>query len=139
MSEKTKFAFYLPAERKAELERRYPEDGSHSQTEFVEHALAFYLDYLGAKNAGAFLPKAVSSVIEGRLGQFEGHMSSLLYKLCVEMDLVSTLNASAYNLDDDTLSRLRADSVRNVKQTNGRISFEQHARSSMDGDGQWRG
>ena len=69
MSEKTKVALYLSAEQKAELERRYTEDGSRSQTEFAEHALAFYLDYLSAKNAGAFLPAAVSSVMEGRLGQ----------------------------------------------------------------------
>ena len=128
MSDKVKFALYLPPETKAELERRYPEDGSHSQTEFAEHAVAFYLDYLSAKNAGAFLPAAVASVMEGRLGQFEEHMAALLYKLCVELDIVSTLNAHAYELDDDTLRRLRADSVKNVKQTNGRISFEQHAR-----------
>ena len=128
MSEKVKFAFYLPSEKKAAVERRYTEDGSHSQTEFVEHAVDFYLDYLSAKNAGAFLPAAIQSVIEGRLGLFEGRMAALLYKLCVEVDIVSTLNASAFSLDDDTLRRLRADSVRNVKQTNGRISFEQHAR-----------
>ena len=136
MSDKVKFALYLPPETKAELERRYPEDGSHSQTEFAEHAVAFYLDYLSAKNAGAFLPAAVASVMEGRLGQFEEHMAALLYKLCVELDIVSTLNARAYELDDDTLHRLRADSVRNVKQTNGRISFEQHARDEAEA---WHG
>ena len=135
MSEKVKFALYLPPETKAELERRYTEDGSHSQTEFAEHAVAFYLDYLGAKNAGAFLPAAVTSVMEGRLGQFEEHMAALLYKLCVELDIVSTLNASAFNLDDDTLRRVRADSVKHVKQTNGRISFEQHAK---DGEDAWQ-
>ena len=136
MSEKVKFALYLPPETKAELERRYTEDGSHSQTEFVEHAVAFYLDYLGAKNAGAFLPAAVASVMEGRFGQFEEHMAALLYKLCVELDIVSTLNARAYELDDDTLRRLRADSVKNVKQTNGRISFGQHARDEAEA---WHG
>ena len=126
---------YAMDKTKAELERRYAEDGSHSQTEFVEHAVAFYLDYLSAKNAGAFLPKAVSAVIEGRLGQFEEHMASLLYKLCVELDIVSTLNASAFHLDDDTFRRLRADSVRHVKQTNGRLSFEQHAKNE---EGAWQ-
>lgn len=138
MSDKVKFALYLPPETKAELERRYTEDGSHSQTEFVEHAVAFYLDYLGAKNAGAFLPAAVTSVMEGRLGQFEEHMAALLYKLCVELDIVSTLNAKAYDLNDDLLRRLRADSVRHVKQTNGRLSFEQHARSVGEDDGAWQ-
>lgn len=130
MSEKTKFALYLSSERKAELERRYTEDGSRSQTEFAEHALAFYLDYLSAKNVGAFLPAAVSSVLEGRLGQFENHMAALLYKLCVELDIVSTLNAAAFEISPETMRQLRADSVQSVKRTNGRISFEQHVRSA---------
>ena len=130
MSEKTKFALYLSAEQKAELERRYTEDGSRSQTEFAEHALAFYLDYLSVKNAGAFLPAAVSSVMEGRLGQFEGHMAALLYKLCVELDIISALNAAAFEIAPETMRQLRADSVQNVKRTNGRLSFEQHVRSA---------
>ncbi len=68
MSQKVKFAFYLPQEKKEELERRYREDGSRSITAFVENAVGFYLDYLSANNAGAFLPAAVKSVIEGGLG-----------------------------------------------------------------------
>lgn len=130
MNEKTKFALYLSSERKTELARRYTEDGSRSQTEFAEHALAFYLDYLSVKNAGAFLPAAVSSVLEGRLGQFENHMAALLYKLCVELDIVSTLNAAAFEISPETMRQLRADSVQSVKRTNGRISFEQHVLSA---------
>ena len=130
MKDKVKFALYLPAEKKAEIERRYTEDGSRSQTEFVEHALAFYLEYLSANNAGAFLPAAIQSAIDGRFGMFEDRMGSLLYKTAVELNTLSTINAHAYRFDDDTLRRLRADSVRGVKQTNGRISFEQHVREA---------
>ena len=130
MNDKVKFALYLPVEKKAEIERRYQEDGSRSQTEFVEHAVAFYLEYLSANNAGAFLPAAIKSAIDGRLGMFEERAASLMYKVAVELDTISTINAHAYRFDDDTLRRLRSDSIRNVKQTNGRISFEQHVREA---------
>ena len=56
MSRKDKLAVYLTPEKKAELERRYHEDGSRSMTAFIEHALDFYLDYLSAQDAGLFLP-----------------------------------------------------------------------------------
>ena len=51
---------------------------------------------------------------------------------CLGLDIVSTLNASALHLDDDTLRRLRADSVKHVKQTNGRLSFEQRVKNEED-------
>ena len=87
MSEKIKFAFYLTPEEKAELERRYTEDGSTSQTAFVQNALRFYLDYLSTQNAGQFLPDAVRSVIDGQLGMFEHRLSAQLFKLTVETEM----------------------------------------------------
>lgn len=57
----------------------------------------------------------------------------------VEADMVAALNAAAYDWNDDALHRLRRDSIRNVKETNGRISFEQHARTTMEGEDVWQG
>ena len=54
---KVKFALYLPPEKKAELERCYREEGCRSITAFIEKAIDFYLGYLDANSAGAFLPK----------------------------------------------------------------------------------
>lgn len=131
MAEKTKFAFYLAPEDKAELERRYHEDGSRSQTEFVAHALRFYLDYLNVKNAGAYLPRAISTAIDGRLGMFESRMAKLLYKLAVEMDMGTGILADAYQFDEENLRKRRAKSISNVKRTNGQLRFEQVARDSF--------
>jgi len=88
LSKKEKFALYLTPEKKAVLERRYREDGSRSLTAFIERAVDFYLDYLSANDAGLFLPTALKSYVDGRLGQMEDRMSSLLYKQAVEQDLV---------------------------------------------------
>ena len=64
-------------------------------------------------------------------------MAYLLFKLAVETDIIAALNANAYEWSDAALHALRRDSVRNVKETNGRISFEQHARG-MAGDDEWQ-
>lgn len=137
MSEKVKFALYLPPEKKAELERRYREDGCRSITAFIEKAIDFYLGYLDANSAGAYLPKEIQSAIDGRLGIFEDRMAKLLYKLTVEMDMGVTAALDCLQIDPDYLRKLRANSVRNVKATNGMLTFEQKARD-YGGEDQWR-
>ena len=138
MSDKVKFPLYLPEAMKAEVERRYQEDGSRSQTEFVEHAVGFYLDYLSANNSGAFLPTAVKSALDGRIGMFEDRMASLLFKLSYTVDTLSTINAHAYEYDEDTLRRFRADSIQNVKRVNGILSFEQYVRNAEKEKAAWQ-
>ena len=125
MSRKEKFAFYLTPEKKALLERRYQEDGSRSLTAFIENAVDFYLDYLSANSAGLFLPASLKSYLDGRLGQLEDRLSSLTFKQAVEQDMVAGILADAFQFSEDDLHRRRAESVNNVKKTNGRISLEQ--------------
>ena len=140
MSSKEKFPLYLPPEKKAQLERRYTEDGSRSITGFIENAIDFYLDYLSANNAGMFLPTAVQSYLDGRLDQFESRMASLLFKQAVELDMGLSTLADCINLDDAYLRRRRASSIQNVKRTNGRLRFEQIARDTRDdgSDDEWQ-
>ena len=141
MSDKVKFALYLPPEKKAELERRYREDGYRSLTAFIEKAIDFYLGYLNANGTGSFLPKEIQTAIDGRLGMFEDRISRLLYKLIVEMDMGMSAALDFIQMDDGYLRKLRSDSVRNVKATNGLLTFEQKFKERVDdadGDDQWQ-
>ena len=138
MSQKEKFAFYLSPEKKAVLERRYQEDGSRSMTAFIERAVDFYLDYLSANNAGLFLPTALKSYVDGRLGQMEERLSSLAFRQAVEQDIVAGIFADAYQFSEEDLRRRRAESVNNVKRTNGRISLEQRVRGAWEEDDEWQ-
>ena len=112
MSKKEKFPLYLSPEKKAILERRYQEDGSRSITAFIERAVDFYLDYLSANNAGLFLPTSIKSYLDGRMGQLEERLSSIAFR--------------------------RAESVQNVRKTNGRISLEQRVRDAWEEDDEWQ-
>ena len=67
-------------------------------------------------------------------------MAKLLYKLTVEMDMGMTAAIDCTDLDADYLRKLRVNSVRNVKATNGLLTFEQKVRDYEDtteDDDQW--
>ena len=103
-----------------------------SRNEFITKAINFYADYLvGLENS--VLPAAVQSAIDGRLGMFEDRIFRLLYKLTVQMDMGMSAVLDSVQVDDDYLRKLRADSVRNVKATNGLLTFEQKARGRDGG------
>ena len=122
------------------LERDYRLDGSRSKNEFIEKAITHYQDLLEAEQ-NETLPTAIQSAIDGRLGMFEDRMAKLLYKLSVETDMGISAVLDCIQVDSDYLRKLRADSVRNVKATNGLLTFEQKAKeleSSVDGDDQWQ-
>ena len=138
MSRKEKFAFYLTPEKKVLLERRYQEDGSRSLTAFIENAVDFYLDYLSANSAGLFLPTSLKSYLDGRLGRLEDRLSSLIFKQAVEQDMVAGILADAFQFSEDDLHRRQAESVQNVKKTNGRISLEQRVREAWEEDDEWQ-
>lgn len=135
--EKVVCSYRLSPDTVRRIEQWHNVDGCQHKNEFVEKAVNHYVSYLTLHDNNQLLPAAVKSVIDGRLGQLEEHMAYLLFKQAVETDMVATLNANAYEWNDDALHKLRKDSVRNVKETNGRISFEQHVRGLTGGDDEW--
>ena len=99
----------------------------------------FYTDFLAGQVNGV-LPAAIQSAIDGRLGMFEDRLARLFYKLAVEMDMGMSAVLDCIQVDADYLRKLRSDSVKNVKATNGLLTFEQKAREQLDdgtGDDQW--
>ena len=143
MSKKTENRFPLRLEdlTRWKIESWYKRAGCDSRNAFVEKAVNFYVDYLEGQENG-ILPTAIQSAIDGRLGMFEDRIAKLLYKLTVEMDMGMSATLDCIQIDADYLRRLRANSVRNVKATNGLLTFEQKARAYDDyreGDDQWHG
>ena len=121
------------------LERDYRLDGSRSKNEFIERAITHYQDLLEAER-NETLPVAIQSAIDGRLGMFEDRMARLFYKLAVETDMGISAVLDCIRMNSDYLRKLRSDSVKNVKATNGLLTFEQKAREQLDdgaGDDQW--
>ena len=119
----------------------YKKSGCQSRNEFVERAVNFYADYLAGQENGV-LPAAIQSAIDGRLSLLEDRMARILYKLAVETDMGMSAVLDCIQVDADYLRRLRSNSVKNVKATNGLLTFEQKEKEwvqGAEGDDQWQG
>lgn len=51
---------------------------------------------------------------------------------------IAGILADAFQFSEDDLHRRRAESVNNVKKTNGRISLEQRVREAWEEDNEWQ-
>ena len=131
----------LPLRMKPETSRRleqwYAADNCRSKNEFVEKAINFYVDYLETQDSQSLLPTALLAALDGRLGRLEDHIARREFTREVELDLLIGTIADVVEVDRDDLKRKRAQSVRNVKATNGLISLEKRARSAGEPD--WDG
>ncbi len=106
-----------------EVKSLYRQDNCSTQNEFVENALRFYCGYLHAKGAENYLPRILSSTLEGHLNLFAERLGRLLYKFAVEEAIMSHLIAADTDIDTETLAKLRSRCVNDIKRTNGQISF----------------
>ena len=128
-NEKKRFPLRLKTETMQKIEQWYEASNCRSKNEFVEKAVNFYADYLALNSDNQLLPKAVLSTIEGRLGLLEKNLSAVTFNHAVELDMLVAIIGHAYQFDRDNLEKLRVQSVKNVKSTNGRVSLEKCARA----------
>ena len=134
--DKEQIAFRVTPQMKREIDLIMDSDGSRTRNEFLEHAVQFYIDHLLARSMTT-LPVSVTSAIDGRLGMLEDRLSALQFNNSVELDMLVQIIASEYNLDPGYLRKLRSDSVKNVKQTSGRVSLANAVKESDEAE--WQG
>ena len=133
---KSRLTFRPSDETRQRIEQWYRADNCSSLNDFIEKAVNNYIDRLEINDDNCLLPTAISSAINGRLGLLEKNLSSLSFNHAVELDMIVSIVAEAFNFNREDLNQLRAQSVKNVKRTNGRISLEKRAqqRDEMDWD-----
>ena len=131
----------MQPETRKRIEQWYAADNCQSMNEFVEKAVNFYVDHLEIQDNKTLLPMAIMSAIDGRLSRLEDYIARRDFTRNVEQDMTNGIIAEAFRMDEDSLKRIRAQSVRNVKATNGRVSLEKCARA-YDGqdwnDDEWQ-
>ena len=136
-----RIAVRMDQETSRRLEQWYIADNCKSKNEFILKAMNFYIDYLEIDDNKTLLPLAVMTAIDGRMGMLENHIARRDFTREVELDILVGLIADAFDFDRDDLKRRRAQSVRNVRSTNGLISLEKRIRTheTQDwDDGEWQ-
>ena len=132
--ENKKHSVWLSESAWTEVESRYRRDNCSTRNEFIEKAIRFYSGYLDAEHADEYLPRVLADVLEGKLNAFGKRMGHLLFKLSVDQNLMGNLLATDLDIDLDELRKARVRCVKEVKETNGEISFEDAVRYQQEAE-----
>ncbi len=122
--EKVRFQMRISPETDQKVAAAMKLTNSQSKNEFVENALVFYCGYLSAKNSDDFLPPALVSAMRGTVQDSENRIARLLFKMTVELSMMMNVLAVGMEINADDLDRLRGQCVRDVKKSNGNITFK---------------
>ena len=121
---KVKFALWFAPETRELVSANSRQDNCKSMSEVIEKAVLFYCGYLQSSHGEYYLPRVLGSVLQGTLGLFGDRIGRLLFKLAVECNITNHILAADTDIDLETYEKLRSRSVREVQQTNGKISFK---------------
>ena len=123
--EKARHTIWLTNKAWEKVKSNYRDDNCSTQNEFVEKAILFYAGYLNAKNAGAYLPRILADVLEGKLTLFGERIDKLLFKLAVEVGIMANLIAADTDIDFQTMESLTGTCVKQVARIHGVLGFKE--------------
>ena len=116
-------------------------DNCKNRSEFVNKALRFYMGYLAAEDTSVFLSRTLVDTLQGIVADSHNRLRTLIFKWCVELNMMGHTIAAHFRTDPIHTRELRAYAVDEVKRTNGQVSFENAVRSQrrIEPDDTWPG
>ena len=121
---KEKMAVYFHPETIKKIEQEYKEDNCASKTEFIEKAVKFYIGYLRQQEEVNYLSPMITETVKAQIKDTEQRLARLLFKVAVELGKLSHITAAINDVDDETLDKLHAMCVNEVRKINGIIDYE---------------
>lgn len=99
-----------------------------NRSDLIELALNHLIASKDTEVINEIITPRLDSSIRAAVRDSESHITSMLFKLAVEIDILSHINAAANDIDLGTLNRVRAMCVDEVKSTRGKINFDDAAK-----------
>ena len=121
---KEKVAVYFHPEKIMKSEQEYQEDNCASKTEFIEKAVKFYIGYLRQQEEVNYLSPMITETVKAQIKGTEQRLARPLFKVAVELGKLSHITAAINDVDDETLDKLHAMCVNEVRKINGIIDYE---------------
>ena len=115
---------YINNELLARCDAAMEKTNAESRSEFIREAIEHYIAVLNMKESSRVLTPALESVIGSKIALTEDRIGRILFKLGVEVAMMSNILAATHNIDEDSLSALRRFCTNEVAAIGGRYSFE---------------
>ena len=97
--------------------------GKKSRNDFMRDAVDFYCAWLEKEPAERMLMPEMESVIGAKIRDSEERIRNIEFKLGVQIAMLTQLLKNHLNYSDEEMDDLRADAVRQMKETNGSFRF----------------
>ena len=124
MGVKQSTGVYFDDETLEEIKANMKRANCSSRSEFVNKAVRFYLGYLETSENGSTLFPVLDNALDGRMKDQETRLSRILFKLAVEVAIMSHIVAGTNEVSDGQLAAIRSLCVDEVKQLSGRYRME---------------
>ena len=135
MSEKMqKYAYWMTPSMVAEITKMMPEANATSKTDFVRKAVEFYIGYLRQQKNINYLAPMLAGAIKSEVRSLGKDVCEMLFKLAVEMGIISNITAAVNDISDESLDTLRLNVAQEVARTNGILTFEDADKWQNGGD-----
>lgn len=121
---RNRIGVYINNELLARCDAAMEKSNAESRSEFIREAIEHYIAVLNMKESSRVLTPALESVIGSKIALTEDRISRLLFKLGVEIAMMSNIIAATHDIDEDSLSALRRFCTNEVAAIGGKYSFE---------------
>ena len=115
---------YINNELLARCDAAMEKSNAESRSEFIREAIEHYIAVLNIKESSRVLTPVLESVIGSKIALTEDRISRILFKLGVEVAMMSNILAATHDIDEDSLSALRRFCTNEVAAIGGKYSFE---------------
>ena len=115
---------YINNELLARCDAAMEKTNAESRSEFIREAIEHYIAVLNMKESSRVLTPALESVIGSKIALTEDRIGRILFKLGVEVAMMSNIVAATHDIDEDSLSALRRFCTNEVAAIGGKYTFE---------------
>lgn len=122
---KVRKGFYIEENLLEQVDGLLLQANVKSRNEFLNQALKFYIGYLTSEKIENYMLSSISSVMHATVKDSENRMARAMFKLAVETSKLSHAIAYGHRVDEETLRKLQAKCVDEVKRINGAVNFEE--------------
>ena len=122
----------MPEEQWEMCQEKAKELGHHNPSEFVRDAIDFFVEWTNRESSEKFLTPALESVVRGIVKDSEDRTARLLFKMVVDINLITRIICRDFDYSEADLRRLRQESVRIVSDTNGTIHLGENTAAWHD-------
>ena len=126
--QKNRFSLYISDEALDMARQWYAADDCTSMSEYIEKAVQFYSGYLATDKNENYVSNIVLSTLKGIMDDTENRHNGSLFRIAVELSMIKNILAFNNGISGLALDKLRGDCVKEVKQINGSLSYEEAIR-----------